>query len=100
MDVILVPLLQMIATVVDLYVWALIISVIISWLIAFGVLDTRNRFVYLVSDFFYRITEPALGRIRSFLPNLGGVDISPIILIVVLYFIQGMLMRLAFKLAS
>jgi len=100
MDVILVPLLQMIATVVDLYVWALIISIILSWLSAFGVLDMRNRFVYLVSDFFYRITEPALAPIRRRLPSLGNIDLSPIVLILLLYFVQNILMRLAFKLAS
>lgn len=100
MDVVLVPLLQMIAAVVDFYVWALIISVVLSWLAAFGVLDTRNRFVYLVNDFFYRITEPALRPIRRILPSMGNVDLSPVVLILLLYFVQNILMRLAVKLAS
>lgn len=71
-------------TAISLYVWALIISAVLSLLIAFNILDTRNRLVWTVADFFYRITEPALRPIRRFLPNLGGIDISPVILILVL----------------
>jgi YggT family protein len=71
-------------TAINLYVWALIIAAVLSMLIAFNVLDTRNRFVWAVGDFFYRITEPALRPIRRRLPNLGGVDLSPLVLILVL----------------
>ena len=67
-----------------LYIWAVILAAVFSMLAAFNVLDTRNRFVWTVGDFLYRITEPALAPIRRFLPNLGGVDISPVILILVL----------------
>lgn len=70
---------------INLYVWALIISAVFSLLIAFNVLDTRNRFVWTVGDFLYRITEPALRPVRNFLPNLGGIDISPIVVILLLY---------------
>lgn len=71
-------------TALSLYVWALIISAILSLLLAFNVLDSRNRFVWTVADFFYRVTEPALRPIRRRLPNLGGVDLSPLVLIIVL----------------
>ena len=67
-----------------LYTWAVIIAAILSTLASFGVLDTRNRIVWTISDFFYRLTEPALRPIRNFMPNLGGVDLSPLILILLL----------------
>ena len=70
---------------IGLYVWALIIAAVFSLLIGFNVLDTRNRFVWAVADFLYKLTEPALRPIRNFLPNLGGIDISPMILILLLY---------------
>lgn len=71
-------------TAISLYVWALIISAVLSLLLAFNVLDTRNRFVWTLADFFYRVTEPALRPIRRRLPNLGGVDLSPLVLILLL----------------
>jgi YggT family protein len=71
-------------TAIELYIWALIISAVLSLLIAFNILDTRNRLVWTIADFFYRLTEPALRPIRRFLPNLGGVDISPVVLILLL----------------
>ena len=72
----------------NLYVWILIASAVLSWLIAFNVVNTRNQFVSSVWDFLYRITEPALRPIRNMLPNLGGIDISPIILILIIMLIQ------------
>jgi len=81
-------LLDIILIVLDLYVWLLIAAAILSWLIAFNVVNTRNQFVAAVAEFLYRITEPLLAPIRSFLPNLGGLDISPIILILIIMFIQ------------
>jgi YggT family protein len=71
-------------TALSLYVWALIIAAVLSLLLAFNVLDSRNRFVWTVADFFHRVTEPALRPIRRRLPNLGGVDLSPLVLIVLL----------------
>ena len=62
----------------SLFVWALIIGAIVSLLISFNVLDTRNRAVWAIADFFHRLTEPALRPIRRFLPNLGGIDLSPV----------------------
>lgn len=88
MDVILIPLLNIIATLINLYIWILIISAVMSWLIAFNVINTHNRFVYQVMDFLHRVTEPLLRPIRRILPDLGGIDISPIILIILIKFIQ------------
>ena len=75
---------QLIDTIIALYMWALIISVVLSWLVQFNVINTSNRFVYTIGDFLYRITEPVLGRIRSVIPSVGGIDLSPMILILVL----------------
>ena len=77
----------------NLYVWILIASAVLSWLIAFNVVNTRNQFVSSVWDFLYRITEPALRPIRKMLPNLGGIDISPIILLLGIFFIQSVITR-------
>jgi len=66
----------------NLYIWAVILSAVVSMLAQFGVLDTRNRIVYTIGDFLFRLTEPALRPIRRFMPDLGGIDISPVILIV------------------
>jgi YggT family protein len=71
-----------------LYIYLLIAAVVMSWLIAFNVVNMRNQFVAMIADFLYRITEPALRPIRNFMPNLGGIDISPIILILIIIFIQ------------
>ncbi len=77
----------------SLYVWILIASAIISWLVAFNVINVRNDFVRMVWDFLYRITEPALRPIRKVLPNLGGIDISPIILLLGIFFLQSVIAR-------
>lgn len=71
----------------SIYQYAIIASAILSWLIAFNVINTRNAFVYQLTDFLYRVTEPALRQIRRFIPDLGGVDISPIILFLLIGFI-------------
>jgi len=84
---------ELIYIVLDLYKWCLIVFVILSWLIAFNVVNTYNRFVFSVNDFLYKITEPALRPIRRILPNLGGVDISPVILILIIWFLQRLLER-------
>lgn len=84
-------LLQLISTVITLYIWALIISAVLSWLVAFNVVNTRNRLIYMVGDFLYRVTEPALRPIRRFIPLLGGIDISPVVLILALIFARNLL---------
>ena len=73
---------------VSLYIWILIINAIISWLVAFNVLNTSNRFVYSVLDVSYKLTAPPLNFIRRYLPNLGSIDISPVVLILILLFLM------------
>ena len=75
--------------IINLYIWVLIIHVIFSWLVAFNVLNTSNRFVYSVLDISYKLTAPPLNFIRRFLPNLGSIDISPVILILGLMFLRN-----------
>ncbi len=82
------PFLWLILQVLDLYMWAVIIGVVLSWLVAFNVVNTSNRFIFMVGDFLHRITEPALRPIRRTIPNLGGLDISPVVLIILLIFAQ------------
>ena len=72
----------------QLYIYLLIAAAVLSWLIAFNVVNVRNQFVGMVADFLYRITEPALRPIRNMMPNLGGIDISPVILIFIIIFIR------------
>ena len=88
-------LLQLLDTLINLYIWALIISVVLNWLVQFNVVNTSNRFVYMAGDFLYKITEPALGRIRRVLPNLGGIDLSPLVLILGLVFLRNLLSEFA-----
>jgi YggT family protein len=71
-----------------IYIYLLVAAAVLSWLIAFNVVNMRNQFVAMVADFLYRITEPALRPIRAFMPNLGGIDISPIILIFIIIFFR------------
>ena len=82
------PFLWLIDTIITLYIWILIASAILSWLVAFNVVNARNPVVANIGEFLYRITEPALRPIRALLPNLGGIDISPVILILLLLFLQ------------
>ena len=74
--------------VLKIYTYVVIANVVISWLIAFNVLNTSNRFVYSILELTYRLTDPILNRIRRFLPNLGAFDISPIILLLLIWFIE------------
>jgi len=84
----------LINTVIQIYIFILIVQVVMSWLIAFNVVNTRNRFVYMVADVSYKLTEPALRPIRRILPNFGGIDLSPVVLILLLGFIQRLLPEL------
>ena len=97
MDVIAGPVLELIYRLIDIYVWVLIIGVIMSWLIAFNIINLSNQFVRTVYEVINRLTEPLLAPIRRILPDLGGVDISPVILILLLYFAQGVIARLAMR---
>ena len=86
--IILDPLLRIIVIAIDLYIWAVIISAVLTWLVHFGVVNTRNQFVSMIGEFLWRLTEPALRPIRRMVPLLGGIDISPVILILGLIFAQ------------
>ena len=74
--------------ILKLYSYVVIANVVISWLVAFNVLNTQNRFVYSILEMTYRLTDPILNRIKRFLPNLGSLDISPIILLLLIWFIE------------
>ncbi len=87
-----VPLIGFIVLVIDLFIWVIIIGAILSWLIAFNVVNTNNRFVQMIADMLWRVTDPALRPIRGFMPNLGGIDISPVILILLLLFIRDVVL--------
>lgn len=84
-------LLDVIMLVLQLYVWLLIASAVMSWLVAFNVVNMRNDVVRAIWNFLYAVTEPALRPIRRVLPNLGGIDISPIILLLVIFFVQRLI---------
>jgi YggT family protein len=96
--IILDPLIQILVIALDLYIWVLIIWVIMSWLVAFNVINARNQVVATIGSVLQQLTEPALRPIRRFVPNLGGVDISPVILILLIYFIQMVLQNLRLEL--
>ncbi|WP_428031826.1 YggT family protein [Ancylobacter sp.] len=81
-------------TLITLYVWILIASAILSWLVAFNVVNAHNPIVRSIGEFLWRVTEPVLAPLRRILPNLGGIDISPVILIVLLYFIRNLVFEL------
>ena len=84
-------LLDVILIVLDLYVWLLIAAAVLSWLVAFNVVNSRNQVVAMVGDFLYRVTEPVLRPIRNAMPNLGGIDISPVILILIIILIEKLI---------
>ena len=85
-------LLQFISYLLTLYVYIVIAMAILSWLIAFNVVNTRNQIVHTIAELLYRLTEPALRPIRNVLPNMGGIDISPIILFLIILFIQSVIL--------
>jgi|TARA_X000001036_G_scaffold175228_1_gene165817 YggT family protein len=80
--------------IVNLYIWVLVINAILSWLVAFNILNTGNRFVYSVLEVSYKLTDPALNLIRRYLPNLGSIDISPVILILGLNFLRNFIIEI------
>ena len=80
--------------IVTLYIWILIINAILSWLVAFNILNTQNRFVFSVLDATHKMTDPALNKIRSFIPTFGSIDISPVILILLLMFLRNIVFEI------
>jgi YggT family protein len=91
-----VPVIDVVIVLLNIYWWVIIISAVASWLIAFGVINTYNRSVARILDVLYRLTEPALRPIRQFLPNFGGIDISPVILLLIIWLIERELLQLEF----
>ena len=85
---------SLIQTIIQIYIWVLIISAVMSWLVAFDLLNVRSRAVQSIRVVLFRLTEPLLSPIRRFLPDLGGIDISPVILIVLLWFVSDLLRQL------
>ena len=76
---------------ISFFIWILIINVVLSWLIGFSILKAQNKFVYMVYEFSYKITAPPLNIIRRYLPNFGSIDISPVLLIFLLYFVRNLI---------
>ena len=91
MDAVIFSFLNVVDVLLGLFVWALIISVILTWLVHFNVINTSNQFVNMVGTFLYRLTEPVLRPIRRVLPDLGGIDLSPIVVILIIMFVRGVL---------
>ena len=81
-------------SVITIYLWIIIINAVLSWLVAFKVLNTQNRFVFSVLDVTYKLTDPALNKIKRFIPNFGSIDISPIVLILLLMFLRNIIFEI------
>lgn len=92
-------LLTLVSQLIELYIWIIIASAVLSWLVAFDVINMRNRFVYLIGDALNRMTEPVYRRIRQFLPDMGGLDLSPLIVIFGLMFLRNLMWELLGPLA-
>ena len=84
----------LIDSIINIYIWLIIINVVLSWLVAFNVLNTQNRFVFSVLNATHQLTDPVLNKIRRFIPNLGSIDISPVVLILLLIFIRNLFFEL------
>lgn len=100
MGIILIPLYNLLDFLLWAYFWLLIFSVIMSWLLAFGVVNTSNQFVSTFSEFLFRVTEPVLGPIRRLLPDLGGLDVSPVVMLLAIHFLRDVLQRLVLSLTG
>ena len=81
-------------SIITIYLWIIIINAILSWLVAFNILNTQNRFVFSVLDATYKMTDPALNKIRSFMPSFGSIDLSPVILILLLMFLRNIIFEI------
>ena len=81
-------------SIITIYLWIIIINAILSWLVAFNILNTQNRFVFSVLDTTYKLTDPALNKIRRFIPTFGSIDISPVILILLLMFLRNIVFEI------
>ena len=97
MEMVLRPVIEVLSIAIDLYIYVIIAMAILSWLVAFNVVNTQNNFVRNLGNFLYRITEPVMGPIRRILPNFGGIDVSPIVVILALILIQRFLAEIYIK---
>ena len=88
--------LSLVSTVIQIYIYLLVASAILSWLIAFNVVNTRNQLVAMIADVLYRLTEPVLAPIRRVLPNFGGLDVSPVVVILLLIFVNRLLWEMLY----
>ena len=80
--------------IITIYLWIIIINAILSWLVAFNILNTQNRFVFSVLDATYKMTDPALNKIRRFIPTFGSIDVSPVVLILILMFLRNIIFEI------
>lgn len=97
MDVILIPVINILIMLINLYLNVIFVAVIVSWLISFGIINISNRFVFMVVNFLKNITDPLFRRIDKYIPTVGGISFSPIVLIFACIFIRDILVRLAMK---
>ncbi len=84
----------LIDSIITIYLWIIIINAVLSWLVAFNILNTQNRFVFSILDATYKMTDPALNKIRRFIPTFGSIDISPVILILILMFLRNIIFEI------
>tara|TARA_Y100000590_G_scaffold106368_1_gene121090 strand:+ start:603 stop:893 length:291 start_codon:yes stop_codon:yes gene_type:complete len=81
-------------SIITIYLWIIIINAVLSWLVAFNILNTQNRFVFSILDATYKMTDPALNKIRKFIPTFGSIDVSPVILILLLMFLRNIIFEI------
>ena len=81
-------------SIITIYLWIIIINAVLSWLVAFNILNTQNRFVFSVLDTTYKMTDPVLNKIRRFIPTFGSIDVSPVILILLLMFLRNIIFEI------
>lgn len=98
MDIILIPLINIVLVILQMLVFSVFVMVILNWLTLFGIINPYNRFIILIQEFLGRLFEPMLQPVRRILPNLGGIDLSPVALILAFYLLQGVLVRILLKL--
>ena len=81
-------------SIISIYLWIIIINAVLSWLVAFNILNTQNRYVFSVLDATYKMTDPALNKIRRFIPTFGSIDVSPVVLILILMFLRNIIFEI------
>ena len=81
-------------SIITIYLWIIIVNALLSWLVAFNILNTQNRFVFAVLDATHKMTDPALNKIRSFIPTFGSIDVSPVVLILLLMFLRNIIFEI------